>query len=108
MKTFLSNVREAGSFIAGLLIGLAIVVPVFAMTAAQPGDWQRLWIYGAPIVLALGLVLQVVATAKPRRRRTPEPVDAAVPFVSRRGCVARESLRRLALDPQRIEPVIPL
>lgn len=73
MKNFLSKFREAGSFIAGLLIGLAIVVPVFAMTAAQPGDWQRLWVFGAPIVLALGLVLQVVVTTKPRPRRTTEP-----------------------------------
>ncbi len=73
MNNFLSKFREAGSFIAGLLIGLAIVVPVFAMTAAQPGDWQRLWVFGAPIVLALGLVLQVVVTTRPRPRRTTGP-----------------------------------
>ena len=67
MKNSIANVREAGSFIAGLVIGLSILVPVFAMMVVDPSDWQMLWVFGAPIILALGLALQVVATAKPRQ-----------------------------------------
>jgi len=72
MKNSLARFREAGSFIAGLLIGLAIVVAVFAMTAAGAADWQTLWVFGAPIILVLGFALQVVVTAKPRHRRTTD------------------------------------
>jgi len=73
MKNPLSKFRVAGSYIAGLLIGLAIVIPVFAVTAAQPGDWQMLWVFGAPVVLGLGLLLQLVVTTRPRHRRATGP-----------------------------------
>lgn len=72
MKTSLARVLEAGSFIAGLLIGLSIVVSVFAMMVAEPSDWQRLWIIGAPIILALGLTLQVVVITRPWYPRTTD------------------------------------
>ena len=65
--------RQAGSFVAGLLIGLSIVVAVFAMMVASPSDWQTLWIFGAPIILALGVALQVVVTNKPANRRATHP-----------------------------------
>jgi hypothetical protein len=67
MKTSLARFREAGSFIAGVLIGLSILAPVFAMMVVDAG---ASWVFGALIVLALGLALQVVATTKPRHRRT--------------------------------------
>jgi hypothetical protein len=73
MKNFPSKFRGAGSYIAGLLIGLSILIPVFAITAAQPGDGQRLWIFGASIALGLGLLLQLVVTTKSRHRRTTVP-----------------------------------
>lgn len=63
--------RQAGSFVAGLLIGLSIVVAVFAMIAASPSDWQTWWIFGAPI-LALGVTL-VAVTSKPANRRATDP-----------------------------------
>ena len=69
MRNPLARCRQAGSFIAGLLIGLSIVVPVFAMMVASPSDWQTFLVFGAPIILALGITLQVVITAKPRHRR---------------------------------------
>ena len=69
MKNSLAAHREVSSFIAGLLIGLSMVVLVFAMTVANPGNWQALWVFAAPVILALGLTLQVLGNAKPPRRR---------------------------------------
>jgi multisubunit Na+/H+ antiporter MnhB subunit len=83
MKSTLARFREGGSFIAGLLIGISIVVAVFAMMIADPSDWQALWVFGAPIILALGLTLQFVVTAELRHRRTTnrEPGDLAIRFI---------------------------
>jgi uncharacterized membrane protein YczE len=69
MTKSLANFRDLGSFIAGLLVGLSIVVPVFAMIDSDPGDWQVLWFLVAPIILALGITLQVLANNKPWPRR---------------------------------------
>jgi hypothetical protein len=81
MKNFTTRFRQAGSFIAGLLIGLSIVVPVFAMMVANPSGWQTLWICGAPILLAFGLTLQGVVTTAPRYRRMAGPKLGALPIV---------------------------
>jgi hypothetical protein len=67
MKNSVTMFREAGSFAAGLLIGLSIAVPVSAMLVAEPEDWQILWVFGAAIILALGLTLQLLVTIKPGR-----------------------------------------
>lgn len=80
MKNALAEFREAGSFIAGLLIGLSIVVFAFAMMMVDPSDWEALWILGAPIVLALGIALQVVVTTRPRHPRTPNPQLGPAPI----------------------------
>jgi hypothetical protein len=80
MKNSLARFREAGSFIAGLVIGISIVVPVFAMMVADPSGWQTLCVFGAPIILGLGLTLQFVVTAKPRHRRTAHPEPGALPI----------------------------
>jgi hypothetical protein len=58
--------RQSGSFIAGLLIGLAMVAALFAVTDPASGVWQTLLFYGAPAVLMLGLALQVVVVEKRR------------------------------------------
>ena len=58
MKKALAIFRDAGSFIAGILVGLSIVVPVIALTGADPTAWQPLMVLGAPIILALGIALQ--------------------------------------------------
>jgi hypothetical protein len=68
MKNSLTRFREAGSFVAGILIGLSITVAVFAMMVVNPGGWQMSWVFGAPILLGLGLTL-FVALAKPGHRR---------------------------------------
>ena len=69
MKNPLARFWQAGSFFAGLLIGVAIMIPLFAMMVTDPGDWQMVWFFGALIVFALGLELQAVITIKPRHRR---------------------------------------
>ena len=78
MKNPVARFRHAGSFIAGLFIGLSIVVPVLAV--ANPSDWQTFLVFGAPIILALGITLQVVVTAKPRHRRTIDTKLGAFPI----------------------------
>jgi hypothetical protein len=80
MKDFTTRFRQAGSFIAGLLIGLSIVVPVFAMMIADPSGWQTLWVCGASVLLACGLTLQVVVTSTPRYRRMAGPKVGALPI----------------------------
>ncbi len=68
----LATFREAGSLVAGLLIGLSIVVPMFALTVADPGDRAIAWMIITLFVFALGLLLQVILTTKPGQRRTNE------------------------------------
>ena len=80
MTNLLARSRQSGSFIAGLLIGLAIVAATFAVTDPGSGVWQALLSYAAPAVLMLGLALQVVVTEKPRRGRLSFALPpAAVP-----------------------------
>lgn len=74
MKNPLASFPDAGSFVAGFLIGLSIVILMLAV--AQPDDWQAFWIIGAPVVLALGLVLQAVLLARPRHRTTAPALGA--------------------------------
>lgn len=74
----LTSFRDAGSLIAGLLIGLSFVVMVFAMTIGDASGRQMVWIMIAPIALACGLVFQLVIT-RPRHRRTNDRELAASP-----------------------------
>jgi hypothetical protein len=63
-KALRRRFRDTGSFLAGILVGLSIVVPVIALTGANTTAWQAFLVLGAPIVLALGITLQSVLTAK--------------------------------------------
>ena len=65
-----ANFRDAGSFLAGILIGLSIMVPVFAAMVVNLTNWETFLLFGAPIILALGITLQAVITAKTRHLRT--------------------------------------
>jgi hypothetical protein len=65
----LTTFRDAGSLIAGLLIGLSIVVTVFVMTVPDPSGTQTVLVIVASIVFALGLVLQAVVT-RPQQQGT--------------------------------------
>ena len=73
MKKFPANFRNVGSFIAGSLVGLSLGVMVFAMMDAFPDEWQTLPLFGASIILAVGIALQIVATNMPRPRRGASP-----------------------------------
>jgi hypothetical protein len=64
MKKALGRFRDAGSFIAGILVGLSIVVPVIALTGANTTGSQAFLVFGTPIILALGITLQAVLTAR--------------------------------------------
>jgi len=78
MKNAFAKCREAGSFIAGVLIGVSILVPVIVMTVSDHNGWQTLEVFGALVILALGLALQVVVTARPRRPHATEPEVGAL------------------------------
>jgi hypothetical protein len=79
MKNLLARFRQAGSFIAGVLIGVSIMIPMFAMMVTNPGDWQMVWVLGALVVLALALKLRAVIAIKPRDRRTLAPELGVLP-----------------------------
>jgi hypothetical protein len=66
MRNFRNGFRQAGGFIAGLLIGLSVIIPVSAMVQTDSGDGQIVWMFGALIVLGLGLELRAVSTLRPR------------------------------------------
>ena len=66
----LTTFRDAGSLIAGLLIGMSIVVAVFVMMVPDPSSSQTVLVIGASIVFALGLVLQAVVTSLGSMART--------------------------------------
>lgn len=59
-------IREAGSFVAGLLIGLSIVLTVFAMMVWDSARWPALWLLPALVALAFALALQSVVVAERR------------------------------------------
>jgi formate/nitrite transporter FocA (FNT family) len=75
MKKTLAGFRATGSFIAGVLLGVSIVVPVIALTGADPADGRTFLAFGGPLVLCFGIALQAVVTARSRRAHT---VDAAL------------------------------
>ena len=65
----LARFRDAGSFMAGILIGLSIMVPMFALMVVDLTEWRTFMLFGAPFILALGITLQAVITIKARHLR---------------------------------------
>ena len=80
MTNFIARFRQAGSLVAGLLIGLSIVVAVSALLVLEASEWRTLWIFGAPVILAVGLTLQFVVTNKPAHRRLADAALGASPI----------------------------
>lgn len=74
MKNSLASLQDAGCFFAGVLIGLSIMVPVFALMVVNPTNWQMLLLFAAPVILTLGIALQAIITAKARHLRTESTV----------------------------------
>ena len=79
MKSSLARFRQSGSFIAGSLIGLSVVLATFAVTDADANARQSFLVFGAPVVLVFGLMLQMLATAKSRRGIAPSAERTAFP-----------------------------
>ena len=79
MKRSRAAFRNVGSFIAGILVGLSLGVAAFAMMDVFPDEWQTLPVFGAFIILALGIALQIVATYRPRPRRRTDLALGALP-----------------------------
>jgi hypothetical protein len=77
-KNALANCTEAGSFIAGVLIGVSIAAPAIVMTVSDHNGWQTLDFFGALVIMVLGLTSQVVVTARPRRLQATEPPVGAL------------------------------
>jgi formate/nitrite transporter FocA (FNT family) len=67
VKHSLLNFPHTGSFVAGLLIGLSIVVPVVTTMGTNPADWLMYLVFAAPVIFALGLVFQVIITSAARQ-----------------------------------------
>ena len=59
---------QSGSFTAGLLIGWSIVAAALALTETTSVAWQARLVFGAPVILVLGLALQVLVAPVPRPR----------------------------------------
>ena len=70
VKKALTKFRECGSFTAGILVGLSIVVPVIALTGVTPTDWQTFLLFETPMILVLGITLQAVITTRPHHQST--------------------------------------
>jgi hypothetical protein len=70
MNSRLVRCRTAGSCVAGLLIGLSIVIAVFAVMEENSSDWLTILLFGAlvlgaPIIFALDLA-SVRLSARPK------------------------------------------
>ena len=68
MTSPMARLRQSGSLVAGLLIGISIVAVTFAVTDAVSAAWQAFLFFAAPAVFVLGIAFQVMAAAEPRRR----------------------------------------
>src|SRR2546427_519673 len=51
---------QARSFIAGVLIGLSIITPVFAAAGDADNQWRTLLALGSLVLLFLGLLLEAI------------------------------------------------
>jgi hypothetical protein len=73
------TLKRAGPFVAGVLIGLSVVTPVFAATL-DIETLQPLVLLGSLIVLLIGLILKALAERPSKRTDaraafTPNPSD---------------------------------
>jgi formate/nitrite transporter FocA (FNT family) len=68
VKQSLLNFPHTGSFVAGLLIGLSIVVPVVTTMGTNAADWLTYLVLAAPAIFVLGLTFQVIITSAARHQ----------------------------------------
>lgn len=60
---------SCGSLAAGALIGLSMVIAGFALTESTTVAWQAALVACAPLLLVLGVALQIVVVPGPHGRR---------------------------------------
>ncbi len=74
MRNLVGPLRQSGSFVAGTLIGLSIVVATFAVADNGPGSRPAILALLAPVILLIGMALQACISFRSRRnlRATPE------------------------------------
>src|SRR6266851_6467253 len=92
MNSPLVRFRKAGSCVAGLLLGLSIVIAVFAVMEENSSDWLTILllgalVFGAPIIFALGQT-SVRLSAQPKTRIEPGTCSAQRASSHRRECKA--------------------
>jgi hypothetical protein len=68
MTNLASPLRQSGSLVAGVLIGLSIVVATLAVADNGHGGWPTLCAFAAPVIFLTGLALQAFVTSRPGRR----------------------------------------
>ncbi len=86
MKNSPTRPWPAASFIAGVLIGLSIVAPIFTLTGGNATPWETLILASSAIALVLGVALQTAAIAK-------SPHEIVLPLI---GITTAERRTRLA------------
>ena len=56
---------QCGSLAAGVLIGMSMVAGGLALTETATAAWQAALVLGAPVILVLGIALQVLVVPGP-------------------------------------------
>ena len=65
------------NFVAGTLIGTAMVTPVFAATDLAHSDWTTLLMVGSVVLLGIGVLLRIRARdLAPKAQPAPNPQDS--------------------------------
>lgn len=67
MTNRVPRLRQSGSLVAGVLIGLSIVVATIAVADNGHGGWPTFCAFAAPVILLTGLALQAFVTSRPGR-----------------------------------------
>jgi uncharacterized membrane protein (UPF0136 family) len=67
MTNRVPRLRQLGSLVAGVLIGLSIVVATIAVADNGHGGWPTLCAFAAPVILLVGFALQAFVTSRSGR-----------------------------------------
>jgi len=69
MNGSMAGFRKLGSFVAGIMIGSSMMIPVLVVTAEKWGRWQTLGLVSSGLLLLAGLALQAVVSVERKRDR---------------------------------------
>jgi hypothetical protein len=91
MAKLVARFRQSGSFVAGIVIGISIIVAMFAVADNRPGRWPTILAFAAPVILLMGIALQARIVSGPRRRLRAAPEARHVKLVVERSSLHPES-----------------